>query len=91
MPRDVRGYTVLDSMSLSIHFRIGHGASNSDVTFPSQGAPAPAPAPAPSVPTSQPPFLLDGLSSQPLFNDIAAAGETPLVSFALRTTFEMII
>uniref|UniRef100_A0A8C7LFN7 AP-1 complex subunit gamma n=1 Tax=Oncorhynchus kisutch TaxID=8019 RepID=A0A8C7LFN7_ONCKI len=26
-------------------------------------------APAPSVPVSQPPFLLDGLSSQPLFND----------------------
>lgn len=35
----------------------------------------PAPAPAPSVPSSQPPFLLDGLSSPPLFNDIAAAGE----------------
>uniref|UniRef100_A0A674E0W1 AP-1 complex subunit gamma n=1 Tax=Salmo trutta TaxID=8032 RepID=A0A674E0W1_SALTR len=31
------------------------------------------PAPAPSVPLSQPPFLLDGLSSQPLFNDISAA------------------
>uniref|UniRef100_A0A8C8BYD1 AP-1 complex subunit gamma n=1 Tax=Oncorhynchus tshawytscha TaxID=74940 RepID=A0A8C8BYD1_ONCTS len=31
------------------------------------------PAPAPSVPISQPPFLLDGLSSQPLFNDISAA------------------
>uniref|UniRef100_A0A4W5LMF3 AP-1 complex subunit gamma n=1 Tax=Hucho hucho TaxID=62062 RepID=A0A4W5LMF3_9TELE len=31
------------------------------------------PAPAPSVPVSQPPFLLDGLSSQPLFNDISAA------------------
>lgn len=32
----------------------------------------PTPAPAPSVPTSQPSFLLDGISSQPLFNDIAA-------------------
>uniref|UniRef100_A0A6Q2X353 AP-1 complex subunit gamma n=2 Tax=Esox lucius TaxID=8010 RepID=A0A6Q2X353_ESOLU len=32
----------------------------------------PAPAPVPSVPVSQPPFLLDGLSSQPLFTDIAA-------------------
>uniref|UniRef100_A0A8C8M4P6 AP-1 complex subunit gamma n=1 Tax=Oncorhynchus tshawytscha TaxID=74940 RepID=A0A8C8M4P6_ONCTS len=30
-------------------------------------------APAPSVPVSQPPFLLDGLSSQPLFNDTSAA------------------
>ncbi|TRY97157.1 hypothetical protein DNTS_009642, partial [Danionella cerebrum] len=30
------------------------------------------PTPAPTVPTSQPPFLLDGLTSQPLFNDIAA-------------------
>ncbi|TTL88697.1 AP-1 complex subunit gamma-1 [Bagarius yarrelli] len=33
----------------------------------------PTPVPAPSVPVSQPPFLLDGLSSQPLFNDTAAA------------------
>ncbi|XP_043100168.1 AP-1 complex subunit gamma-1 isoform X2 [Puntigrus tetrazona] len=32
----------------------------------------PTPTPAPSVPMSQPPFLLDGLTSQPLFNDIAA-------------------
>uniref|UniRef100_A0A8B9I1B7 AP-1 complex subunit gamma n=1 Tax=Astyanax mexicanus TaxID=7994 RepID=A0A8B9I1B7_ASTMX len=32
----------------------------------------PTPAPAPSVPISQTPFLLDGLSSQPLFNDTAA-------------------
>uniref|UniRef100_A0A674KA12 AP-1 complex subunit gamma n=1 Tax=Terrapene triunguis TaxID=2587831 RepID=A0A674KA12_9SAUR len=31
---------------------------------------SPAPVPAPQI--SQPPFLLDGLSSQPLFNDIAA-------------------
>lgn len=36
----------------------------------------PTPAPAPSVPSSQPPFLLDGLSSPPIFNDIAAAGES---------------
>ncbi|MBN3319813.1 AP1G1 protein, partial [Atractosteus spatula] len=32
----------------------------------------PAPAPVPPISMSQPPFLLDGLSSQPLFNDIAA-------------------
>ena len=31
---------------------------------------SPVSAPAPQI--SQPPFLLDGLSSQPLFNDIAA-------------------
>uniref|UniRef100_A0A2I3GKX6 AP-1 complex subunit gamma n=1 Tax=Nomascus leucogenys TaxID=61853 RepID=A0A2I3GKX6_NOMLE len=36
------------------------------------GAPAAAPAPASVPQISQPPFLLDGLSSQPLFNDIAA-------------------
>uniref|UniRef100_A0A671XUJ7 AP-1 complex subunit gamma n=1 Tax=Sparus aurata TaxID=8175 RepID=A0A671XUJ7_SPAAU len=41
----------------------------------------PAPAPAPSVPTSQPPFLLDGLSSQPLFNDIAAAAIPPMTAY----------
>uniref|UniRef100_A0A1A8P6D0 AP-1 complex subunit gamma n=1 Tax=Nothobranchius pienaari TaxID=704102 RepID=A0A1A8P6D0_9TELE len=41
----------------------------------------PAPTPAPSVPTSQPPFLLDGLSSQPLFNDIAAAGIPPMTAY----------
>lgn len=35
----------------------------------------PTPTPAPSVPSSQPSFLLDGLSSPPLFNDVAAAGE----------------
>lgn len=35
------------------------------------GAPAAAPAPASVPQISQPPFLLDGLSSQPLFNDIA--------------------
>uniref|UniRef100_A0A8C8M5J5 AP-1 complex subunit gamma n=1 Tax=Oncorhynchus tshawytscha TaxID=74940 RepID=A0A8C8M5J5_ONCTS len=37
------------------------------------GGPTVVPAPAPSVPVSQPPFLLDGLSSQPLFNDTSAA------------------
>lgn len=36
----------------------------------------PTPAPAPSVPISQPSFLLDGLSSQPLFNDTAAGRST---------------
>uniref|UniRef100_A0AAQ5X297 AP-1 complex subunit gamma n=1 Tax=Amphiprion ocellaris TaxID=80972 RepID=A0AAQ5X297_AMPOC len=41
----------------------------------------PPPAPAPSVPTSQPSFLLDGLSSQPLFNDIAAAGIPPMTAY----------
>ncbi|XP_047219123.1 AP-1 complex subunit gamma-1 isoform X1 [Girardinichthys multiradiatus] len=41
----------------------------------------PAPVPAPSVPTSQPPFLLDGLSSQPLFNDIAAAGIPSMTAY----------
>lgn len=46
------------------------------VVYPFPGGPAPTPAP--SVPTSQPSFLLDGLSSQPLFNDIAAAGERVL-------------
>lgn len=35
------------------------------------GAPAAAPTPASVPQISQPPFLLDGLSSQPLFNDIA--------------------
>jgi len=34
------------------------------------GAPAAAPAPASVPQVAQPPFLLDGLSSQPLFNDI---------------------
>ncbi|XP_023611798.1 AP-1 complex subunit gamma-1 isoform X5 [Myotis lucifugus] len=34
------------------------------------GAPTAAPAPASAPQISQPPFLLDGLSSQPLFNDI---------------------
>ncbi|KAI4830803.1 hypothetical protein KUCAC02_002410 [Chaenocephalus aceratus] len=38
----------------------------------------PTPAPAPSVPSSQPSFLLDGLSSQPLFNDIATAAIPPM-------------
>ncbi|XP_061883938.1 AP-1 complex subunit gamma-1 isoform X2 [Entelurus aequoreus] len=42
---------------------------------------APAPAPTPSAPASQPPFLLDGLSSQPLFNDIAAAGIPPMTAY----------
>lgn len=35
------------------------------------GAPAAAPTPASVPQITQPPFLLDGLSSQPLFNDIA--------------------
>ncbi|TNN87529.1 AP-1 complex subunit gamma-1 [Liparis tanakae] len=37
--------------------------------------------PAPSVPTSQPSFLLDGLSSQPLFNDIAAAAIPSMMAY----------
>lgn len=45
----------------------------------------PAPAPAPSVPTSQPSFLLDGLSSQPLFNDIATAGESLMLPLTIRS------
>ncbi|KAL0187785.1 hypothetical protein M9458_014884, partial [Cirrhinus mrigala] len=40
----------------------------------------PTPTPAPSVPISQPPFLLDGLTSQPLFNDIAA-GIPPMTAY----------
>uniref|UniRef100_A0A9J8AUR9 AP-1 complex subunit gamma n=1 Tax=Cyprinus carpio carpio TaxID=630221 RepID=A0A9J8AUR9_CYPCA len=40
----------------------------------------PTPTPAPSVPMSQPPFLLDGLSSQPIFNDIAA-GIPPMTAY----------
>uniref|UniRef100_A0A8B9HWI7 AP-1 complex subunit gamma n=1 Tax=Astyanax mexicanus TaxID=7994 RepID=A0A8B9HWI7_ASTMX len=40
----------------------------------------PTPAPAPSVPISQTPFLLDGLSSQPLFND-TAAGIPPMTAY----------
>lgn len=40
----------------------------------------PAPTPAPSVPMSQPPFLLDGLTSQPLFNDIGA-GIPPMTAY----------
>uniref|UniRef100_A0A8C5HWY2 AP-1 complex subunit gamma n=1 Tax=Gouania willdenowi TaxID=441366 RepID=A0A8C5HWY2_GOUWI len=52
-----------------------------DVALPLPGGPAPAPAP--SVPTSQPTFLLDGISSQPLFNDIAAAGENLFDSLCL--------
>ncbi|KAL1784335.1 AP-1 complex subunit gamma-1 isoform X1 [Sigmodon hispidus] len=39
-----------------------------DITL--TGAPAAAPTPASVPQISQPPFLLDGLSSQPLFNDI---------------------
>uniref|UniRef100_A0A669EN97 AP-1 complex subunit gamma n=1 Tax=Oreochromis niloticus TaxID=8128 RepID=A0A669EN97_ORENI len=41
----------------------------------------PAPAPATSVPSSQPAFLLDGLTSPPLFNDIAAAGIPPMTAY----------
>lgn len=41
----------------------------------------PAPTPAPSVPSSQPSFLLDGLSSPPLFNDIAAAAIPPMTAY----------
>lgn len=52
-------------------------------TFPLPGGPTPTPAP--SVPTSQPSFLLDGLSSQPVFNDIAAAGERVLLAYELYT------
>nr|XP_015223473.1 PREDICTED: AP-1 complex subunit gamma-1 [Lepisosteus oculatus] len=40
----------------------------------------PAPAPVPPISMSQPPFLLDGLSSQPLFNDIAA-GIPPMTAY----------
>uniref|UniRef100_A0A8I6AE72 AP-1 complex subunit gamma n=1 Tax=Rattus norvegicus TaxID=10116 RepID=A0A8I6AE72_RAT len=40
-----------------------------DITL--TGAPAAAPTPASVPQITQPPFLLDGLSSQPLFNDIA--------------------
>ncbi|XP_016303415.1 AP-1 complex subunit gamma-1-like [Sinocyclocheilus anshuiensis] len=40
----------------------------------------PTPTPAPSVTLSQPPFLLDGLTSQPLFNDIAA-GIPPMTAY----------
>uniref|UniRef100_A0A672NJB5 AP-1 complex subunit gamma n=1 Tax=Sinocyclocheilus grahami TaxID=75366 RepID=A0A672NJB5_SINGR len=40
----------------------------------------PTPTPAPSVTLSQPPFLLDGLASQPLFNDIAA-GIPPMTAY----------
>lgn len=47
----------------------------------------PAPAPAPPAPASQPPFLLDGLSSQPLFNDIAAAGEAVADQFLNMSLF----
>ncbi|KPP72386.1 hypothetical protein Z043_108617, partial [Scleropages formosus] len=39
-----------------------------------------APTPAPPIPMSQPPFLLDGLSSQPLFNDIAT-GIPPMTAY----------
>lgn len=43
------------------------------------GAPAAAPAPASVPQISQPPFLLDGLSSQPLFNDIATGTVTGVI------------
>lgn len=43
-----------------------------------------APAPAPSVPTSQPSFFLDGFTSQPLFNDIAAAGESQFLPLTIH-------
>uniref|UniRef100_A0AAY4E2C7 AP-1 complex subunit gamma n=1 Tax=Denticeps clupeoides TaxID=299321 RepID=A0AAY4E2C7_9TELE len=51
------------------------------------GAPPPAPASVPSVPMSQPPFLLDGLSSQPLFNDIGIPPMTAYNKNGLKIEF----
>nr|XP_060644261.1 AP-1 complex subunit gamma-1 [Anolis sagrei ordinatus] len=42
---------------------------------PTTGPPVPAPQ------ISQPPFLLDGLSSPPIFNEIAAAGIPPITAY----------
>lgn len=45
----------------------------------SSGAPAATPAPSSVPQIPQPPFLLDGLSSQPLFNDIATGTITDVI------------
>lgn len=58
-----------------------------NVTYSHTGGPAPtpAPAPAPAVSSTQPAFLLDGLTSQPLFNDIAPAGKSCLSSVMIQS------
>lgn len=69
----------LTRIKLGILFQRKKEESNNDkaqsIALPLPLPGGPAPAPAPSVPSSQPSFLLDGLSSPPLFNDVAAAGE----------------